>query len=384
MRAKLVFEADNQDNSRNMLNQLIEDNVRTKNTRAKLTSYLDKIYSFDENNPNIDKKELTKIQNDFFGYLFRSMFGMRETQEQYREDFEDLVKEAGYKDSWDATNVKKDKDFQAIQFYAIYSFSDIIRKYNHIQNLKKTSLLEKFLEKWYPNLEELNELAQKIEEIRKVVQPTPQEKKDREVRVIKGRINPEIQNAIDEIAENFRKVIEENEYERFIRYIESFKQKFPNGANDNDKRDRKNEFLFHAVSYFLIKQNLNLYNSPSIIMDNAEEKARKIAYNISVDTIKSWQFKMYNKLGGFMSELNKKFKTTVLGNRLRENDIIFNFEDESKFSIRNKIVDKVSHLGTYFYTYPTTFHNAYLPDGTKIANPNEYTVKKAFNDFKNH
>ena len=97
--------------------------------------------------------------------------------------------------------------------------------------------------------------------------------------------------------------------------------------------------------------------------------------------ILGWKVKMYDKLGGFISDLNKPFTLSVRGSQERQNDINFKFEDGSSFTLRNNIVDKISHLGTFFYAYPTTFHYAYLPDGSKIANPNEVTVKKAFNSY---
>jgi hypothetical protein len=91
--------------------------------------------------------------------------------------------------------------------------------------------------------------------------------------------------------------------------------------------------------------------------------------------------KMYDKIGGLVSDIDKDFRANVVGSDMSYNDINFIFNDNSKFSIRNQIVSKISNQGTFFYTYPTTFHDAYLPDGEKIPNPNEYSVKNAFNSF---
>jgi len=55
------------------------------------------------------------------------------------------------------------------------------------------------------------------------------------------------------------------------------------------------------------------------------------------------------------------------------------FKDGSSFDVRNKTVTKVSNRGTWFAQYPTTFHNAVLPDGTRMRGSlSEKTMVKEF------
>lgn len=67
-----------------------------------------------------------------------------------------------------------------------------------------------------------------------------------------------------------------------------------------------------------------------------------------------------------------------VGGRGLVGEMDFIFTDGSKFTVRNKVVYKVSTLGKGFAQFPTTFHNAVLPDGTKMPEPNERTINDVF------
>ena len=379
MRAKFVFESV-EDNSQEIVKEIIEKNIRTKKTKEKFFDYLKRIYSFDENSPNIDKKEFTQIYNQFSD-LLRQIFN--DKRDEYTEEIKALAIEKGYSSLYDAYDTQKDPIFKILHWINIYYLKDILRKYNDLQDLNLDGKFQKFIDKWYPNFKELSEFAEKVEYIRSILMPSKEEKQARATKQIKGKINPEIKSAIDEIAEDFRKVIEEKEYDRRISIITKFQVHFLNGISRDNYMDRKNRYYMDNIGMFIQKENPKDWNSNYIISPNYKELVRKTANSISIETIQKWQFKMYNKLGGFISELGKKFTTKVIGSRYSSHDIVFNFEDGSKFTINNQIVSKVSNLGTYFYTYPTTFHNAHLPDGSRIAQPSEYSVKKAFNDYPN-
>ena len=391
MKAKFVFESIQNDKSVEALKNIIDKIAKTKNSRAKLHSYIDSIYNFNEDEPNLTKKDLTKIGNDFDGMILRPLYGMREAGEEYRKDLEKIAKEAGYRNMWEATQEKDNKIFQKIQFLSVYSLEGATRHYKAIKDLQAaydTPKVKKLIKKWYSDLEELAMFAQKFEKVRQILNPTQEEKKARELKRIKGRVNPEIKKAIDEIAENFRKAIEENEFRHYTRTAEQFEVKYKEGMPVETAHDRKNpdKWMCEVLSRYLTSKNdNNIWKAPRMyrLVPDYVDKIRKDAKETSERVIASWQGKMYNKLGGFMQELNQPFTTSVMGKRERQNDILFKFKDGSQFSIRNQVVGKISPLHHFFYAYPTTFHDAFLPDGIKIKNPNEFTVKKAFNEYKN-
>jgi len=190
-------------------------------------------------------------------------------------------------------------------------------------------------------------------------------------------LNPKIRNAIDEIAENFRKVIEKTEYTGNKKTIERYLEDY--GKNITAEQMSEDEYTPSIIR--------NVYKQPNreyrdyILMKNWIAFIKTDALEYSHNVILTFQRKMYDKIGGMISDIDKDFEVEVTGRGMRNNNIHFTFDDGSKFSIKNQIVSKVSNQGTFFYTYPTTFHNANLPDGKKISSPNEYNVKKKFNDY---
>lgn len=377
MKAKTVAES-----LSTSIEDILKEKVRQKNTLAKLLDYVKRVNEFSEDNQTIDKKELTRLMNDFGGTLRMKIFGTTDGGKAYDIDELALAKKAGYSDVYTATSIAKDPFFKIIQFNAVYDVYDILRKYEALR-LAKGSAQKNFMNKWFPNLKLWAEFAQKVIAIKEILLPTKEQKQAQQLKKIKGAVNPEIKKAIDEIAESFRQYIEDKEYDWAIGIGESFEKHYPNGADEKEYNDKKNRAYFRYVGPFLKRTqdtygNNRMYN----IIPDLETKARSRAILISQETIKAWQLKMYNKLGGFISDLNKKFKTFVTGDRMGYNRITFKFDDGSNFTLQNQIVGKQSHLGNYFYAYPSTFHNAYLPDGSKIANPNEFTVKNAFNNYK--
>lgn len=379
MRAKFVNESLEETSNKDKLIDLIKSNVRTRTKQAKLIDYVERVYNFDPENPSISKKEITQIGNEIYGSVLRSYYDSKENRDEFRLAFDELCKELGYKHSYEATETNP--ELRAIQFNSVYGLSDAVHTTNSIKTLTNPKI-KAFTDKYFPNIEVFADFAHKLSAIQQIVAPSAKEKREQELKAIKGKVNPEIKTAIDEIAEDFRKVIEEKEYAYYLKVAKLFNEKFPDGISSKDYYERKNAYYREVIGFLLKKKDERSYiDHTYILTDNYEQKAKERATKISIETIAQWQGKMYNKLGGFISELNKKFTTSVIGRTMGEHDIIFKFDDGSRFSIRNQIVSKISNKGTYFYAYPTTFHNAFLPDGSRIAQPSEFTVKDAFNKY---
>lgn len=61
-----------------------------------------------------------------------------------------------------------------------------------------------------------------------------------------------------------------------------------------------------------------------------------------------------------------------------EGDMRLTFADGSKFEVRNQVVFKSNHYGTFFVQYPTTFHNVTMPDGSAMKTPSEERMNTVF------
>jgi hypothetical protein len=371
-------------NNKNWINNVLSDKsiIRTKNTKEKLEGYLDKIYSFSEDNQIIDKKELTKIKNDF-DKIMSTYYSLIGTTEEKSEILEEIAKSKGYSLYKAAYSTPGEVVLKVIANLHTYGLIDSKRGINKINDIKNQMSVEEinFIEKYYPNLDKWSSLYDKIEEISIILNPTKEQRETKKLQEIKGKVDPKIKNAIDEIAENFRIVIEEQQNAYYLRSVENLQKYFLNGRFEKTlvhKDDYRYVRELLSVLYFILdKPKLPEY----ILVSDYEEKILKQAYDDSIRIISKFQFKMYDKLGGFMQELGKDFTTNVQGKTHKNNDIYFKIEGGGNFAIRNQIVYKVSNRGTTFYTYPTNFLFANLPNGERVKDPSEYTVKKAFNDY---
>jgi hypothetical protein len=379
---KKILESYSNDNI--IIKDFVLSLIKSKPSKAKFENYFNILDNFSEDNLLIDKKGLTKLVNDF-NNAFSTYYGTYSDKKEVKNDeLEIFAKKRGYNSLYKAAyDTQKDEVLSKLANLLTYSLVDSKRNIDKINSIKDNLTDEEkiWIEKYYPNLEYWKFIYDRIEEIRTILNPTKEQKEKKKLEVIKGRVNPKIKEAIDKIAEDFRVIIENKEYKSYTNLVEKLKKEHNNTLSVTD-------FLKLNFTYkFKIYKKENDYY---ILLDNYDEILKKIAFNVSKEEILTFTFKMYDKLGGFISDLNKNFTATVLAYEHVDgylsynnyfNDILFKFDDGSKFTIRNQIVSKFSNLGTFFYTYPTTFHNAFLPNGNKIDNPNEYTVKKAFNEY---
>lgn len=343
--------------------------VKQSRIKEKYIDYLDTLDSFSEENQNITKKELTVIKNSFDKLFSQYYGGLKHAND--KEERENFYNKLGVK-SWEYEG--------PLRLVSVYGIIDAQRNIDKFNEFKLKPIEKEYIEKWYPNLEYWASLWKKTEEIRSILNPTKEEKERKEIQVIKGKLNPKIRKAIDEIAEDFRKVIEETELNYFTKTVERYIKKYGKAMTYEDRqKDKETPRIIFDV-YKKVSKRYEYIVDHQLIPNWKELIANK-AKDISEETILKFKIKMYDKIGGLVSDIDVDFDVKVYGRGMYHNDIYFNFVDGSKFSIKNQIVSKFSNQGTFFYTYPTTFHNAYLPNGKKIENPNEYTVKKAFNDY---
>ncbi len=376
--------------TKNFLIDLIENRkgfVRLKRMREKYIDYIIRLEDFTIDNLTIEKKELTQIKNSL-DKLYGSYYGGdKDFHTKRKNELEQLAKDKGVSHYFYGS--VGDPAIDVLSMMNNYSMSNAKR--NLEKNLTVDFNIEErlYVDKYYSNFDKWAELNDKIEEIRKILNPTAKERKLKELKEIKGKLNPAIKTVIDDIAENFRQVIEKNELGGYEKSLEQFRTKHGDSISyeETTKIINRRYFMWGGVNqklYIKPKNTTNYsYVYDLVLVSNYQKIMEDVANQVSYDTIVLFKSKMYDKIGGMITDIDKDFKVEVLGDKWTYNDIFFTFEDGSKFSIRNKIVSNVNQQNTFYYTYPTTFHDAYLPNGEKISKPNEYTVKKSFNDYYN-
>lgn len=258
---------------------------------------------------------------------------------------------------------------QSPKFYA--AIHDILSKCNQGE--------KDYLEKHYNKEQLWFFLALKFKMIDRMLNPTKEEREAKRLEQIKGKVDKRIGDIIDNIAENFRLIIEAREYEYFIKICGEFTEKWHVGCSRNTLfsfYDKNREKLSNILRCLQMDKN-NIFT----LLENYREKAAMIAVRNSEMEILSFSLKMYDKLGGLIAPESKEFSVEYKGG-VHSNVILFKLGEGNGFTVINKIVYGVNQWGTGYYQYPTTFHDATV-SGKKIPSPNELAVKKMFiRDFK--
>jgi hypothetical protein len=356
--------------------------VRTKNTKGKLEKYLDDILNYTPENPTLDKKSITKIINDF-SKVFGTYYSLN--RDERKLDLEKIQKDRGMEYLFSAK--EKSDDYKVCQtlklgvnFYSLLDAQRNIDKFNDIEHLLNKNEND-FVEKYFSNMDKWATLYNSIKSIEDNLKSTQLKKKEEEkIKEIKGKVHPLMRDAINEIKEEFRITIEKNQLEffnnRMLRLADKYNFKISK-SDIEEAREKKQDILYGVHQFF---EKAGSFLIPRV---DYKEMMKKEANEISIEKSDGWAYKMFHKLGGLLNGVDIKFTIKKTSDNYRSNQLYFDFEDGASFTIRNKIVFKYSSSDTPFTQFVTTFHNAYLPDGERIKSPDEYTVKKAFNDYYN-
>jgi hypothetical protein len=221
------------------------------------------------------------------------------------------------------------------------------------------------------------------------------EKAEREK--IKGDLNPQLRTELERLKEKWYAVVYdyqknwmEDQRRKAISYMKEkgsikpqvdFPRKIEHWTDQHKAAHSHIVTLDNFYSYGVIKHGTKAEGYIPVTDEDIEKDSKRQAR----DESESWFFKMVDKLGGLVMDFKKELKEVVDGSGITGRGkspfdawFSFRFTDGSRFILQNSIVFARSSLGKPFYRYPATFHDAYISTGEKVANPDEYTVKKAF------
>jgi len=260
---------------------------------------------------------------------------------------------------------------------------DRIRGYKYEESEDRAEIEEAF--KAYSQLSPIADQIKLIRETRAMVNgKLPKaERERREREEIKGNLDPQLKDALDQTTARFRQIIKDHFIAYYTRKVEraiEFHAK-PEPAQgeykDIEQRRiygqwRKTRSYFDEVVTSATKEGVYTYKTAKQLVEMAEW--------IADTQSQSFFFKMADKMGGMINGTNLiEVKEAISHSNPFESSMVFTFQEDTQFTIINKIVRNTSPLGTPFYQYPCTFHDAKV-QGEKVNAPNEYSVKKAFNE----
>ena len=118
------------------------------------------------------------------------------------------------------------------------------------------------------------------------------------------------------------------------------------------------------------------------VRDNYEQIIADLSLKAADEVRTSFVHKNFAKIASIVDAKGNFDRGEVVGRSLDmgglEGSIRFHFEDGSSFVAKNAVVWSQSSKGTVFSRYPLTFHDAILPDGSRMPRPDEAGMNEVF------
>jgi len=252
---------------------------------------------------------------------------------------------------------------------ALHGFESTLKKMMNIRN--KSEVYKDFhreVEKFYKeNIQFVNEVNSWRDKIVKRVPGEAKAKKAAEIHRILST-NVDVKNVVEMIAEEFRPTLEKDFIDWKTRLV------LNNSKNGKVELDRsQSELRFMLMDYV----NLIKYPTTYEVKKDWKEIIKKKSKENADMIIQDFVSKLVFKLNTILSKKENLKEAKRIGN-VNSNEIAISFTDSSKFIVRSKIVYVTNSNGTSFTRYPTTFHDVYLPDGTKMGEVSEKTMIEIF------
>ena len=141
---------------------------------------------------------------------------------------------------------------------------------------------------------------------------------------------------------------------------------------DLEYRDAYKWFKDHGLEYYFSK----VIENPSgpmfgvrTMKSDYEAIVEKMVTRSVDEMIESYVYKNTQKIASIISVKGEPSRTAVSWGDIQgwgfAGEIIFEFNDVTGFTVRNKAVWKSTEWGSNFVQFPTTFHNVIFPDGKK-------------------
>ncbi len=125
-----------------------------------------------------------------------------------------------------------------------------------------------------------------------------------------------------------------------------------------------------------------LNHPPVVIKPNVEQIIQKMAESEAKEMQEAYVFKNTKKLSPIITAKSSMADARILrvsaDSGSITGEIAISFKDNSKFVVRNQVVQSWSKYNKPFYRFPTTFHDVWMADGQSMKMPSEEKMHKIF------
>jgi len=253
--------------------------------------------------------------------------------------------------------------------YQLGSFVKKLRKYDGYL----LSEMDEFIEQWLPVAKAIKELKPFIEKGRKL---NP-DAKPKDVYVAPRTSTAGlkmIRDALEKVVVHERGKLEDQVAGRYMKAA----RRFLDGRESSQivydfyKRDPE---IRPVVDRMVVETGEKSYrrSDPKTfeLSGDAEGVAMRAAKGAVKDIVERYLYKNQNKIGSIVERKGGLEKIKVAYGSLAgwgfEGELVCVFGDGTQFTVRNKVVYKMSMRGTDFVQFPTTFHRVVWPDGKRSA-----------------
>lgn len=156
--------------------------------------------------------------------------------------------------------------------------------------------------------------------------------------------------------------------------------------NPTSNKVFQNLFIPGTFDYYIatrIIKREGTYSKPEFIISKDWKKwVKKEAIQMVADMVDKFIYKNTAKLAPIVATKNNLKNIEIIdattSRGVIEGLMKYTFKDGSGFDVKNKVVASYSKNGTFFYRFPTTFHNVVMPDGSKLQGPSEKAMNTTF------
>jgi len=179
-----------------------------------------------------------------------------------------------------------------------------------------------------------------------------------------------IRSALKKIVDGQTAKLERSFADSYMKYATTFlkERKEKESPYDYFKRDTEG---WKVTQQLVIRKDFDRTSATYEMRDNASGTARKLAESVVKDIVARYLYKNGNKIGSVVERKGGLEKIKVQHGTLQgwgfQGELICEFYDGTRFTVRNKAVYHYNYNGSDYVQFPTTFHQVLWPDGKKSA-----------------
>lgn len=193
-----------------------------------------------------------------------------------------------------------------------------------------------------------------------------------------------VRKVLEEIENGFRDKLKEQFFNTYMNVIQVFLKNRKSNENPYNyaKARNLNSFYYGLIQTYTTYTDMNEiprmnsnWSGDMKLKDGAEAKIKEAADKDGEEAMLQFLEKNIKKIASIVNTkqnngaalITHKVVSSNYNRGIMESQTIYSFSDNTRFTVDNKVVVKLSTRGRPFYQFPTTFHDVVFKTGQKAA-----------------